>query len=251
MITIEKQTIADIPSLHIFRQADKLHPQPTVLFWHGLGSSKEQNLSFAYYLAEKGIRVVLPDALYHGERAGDIDAGRRTYAFWDIVMQAVNETKSLVNEMTTYKWIDSGRIYVSGTSMGGIISCGALKSFEWIQGGIIMMGSPSWKAMAEEQIRSLKKNSDWELSEHEELDLLEKLATYDLSLEPAKVESKPIFFWHGKEDDVVPYELSYRFFERLPYRESSRQAYYLQQEAGHKVTREGMIAASKWVSSHI
>lgn len=251
MITIEKQTIADIPSLHISKQADKHHPQPTVLFWHGLGSSKEQNLSFAYYLAEKGIRVVLPDALYHGEREGDMDAGRRTYAFWDIVMQAVEETEALLNEMTTYEWIDSGRVYVSGTSMGGIISCGALKSFEWIHGGMILMGSPSWKAMAEEQIRSLKKTPDWALSEREEQELLDKLAAYDLSLDPAKVEAKPIFFWHGKEDEVVPYELSYRFYERLPERESSWQAYYLQQEAGHKVTREGMIAASEWASSHI
>ncbi|MFC3526255.1 hypothetical protein ACFOLK_17330 [Marinococcus halophilus] len=133
MITIENQTIADIPSLHIFKQADKLHPQPTFYFGTDLAAVKNKIFPLPI-IWQKRDRVVLPDALYHGERAGDIDAGRRTYAFWDIVMQAVNETQSLVNEMTTYKWIDSGRIYVSGTSMGGIISCGALKSLNGFRG---------------------------------------------------------------------------------------------------------------------
>ena len=43
------------------------------IFLHGFTSAKEHNLHYAYNLAKKGIRVLLPDAHLHGVREENLD----------------------------------------------------------------------------------------------------------------------------------------------------------------------------------
>jgi fermentation-respiration switch protein FrsA (DUF1100 family) len=42
------------------------------------------------------------------------------------------------------------------------------------------------------------------------------LEGYDLSLAPDKVAGRPVFFWHGTEDEKVPYEHTADFIEANP-----------------------------------
>lgn len=68
MVIIQSEKIADIPVLHVVKEGKRQEKLPLIIFVHGFTSAKEHNLHFGYLLAEAGYRVVLPDALYHGER---------------------------------------------------------------------------------------------------------------------------------------------------------------------------------------
>lgn len=68
MVIVENHLINRIPLLHIVKKDAQLETLPFIIFSHGFTSAKEHNLHYAYLLAEKGFRVILPEALYHGER---------------------------------------------------------------------------------------------------------------------------------------------------------------------------------------
>ena len=94
MIIVEKETMVEIPTLHVVEADLKdLSDIPTVFFLHGFTSAKEHNLHVAYLLAEQGIRVILPDALHHGEREDDVSNNEKKLAlsFWEIVLTSIGE----------------------------------------------------------------------------------------------------------------------------------------------------------------
>ena len=68
MIQIHKEIVKGVPLLHVVKAGHEEKMLPLIFFIHGFTSAKEHNLHFAYLLAEKGFRVVLPDAILHGER---------------------------------------------------------------------------------------------------------------------------------------------------------------------------------------
>ena len=91
MILVENQHINQIPVLHLAHK-DLYHESlPFVIFEHGFTSAKEHNLHYAYLLAEKGFRVVLPEAAYHGERSTNLNVQQLALHFWEIVVQTIRE----------------------------------------------------------------------------------------------------------------------------------------------------------------
>ena len=80
-------------------------------------------------LAEKGFRVVLPDAILHGERTDGRKNEALIYQFWKIVLQTIVELEEVKNDFVSKGLADPGRIGLVGTSMGGIITLGALTQY--------------------------------------------------------------------------------------------------------------------------
>ena len=64
---IQREKWGNIPVLHMYNETMS-ETTSTVFFLHGHLSAKEHNLHYAYQLVKQGIRVILPDAIYHGER---------------------------------------------------------------------------------------------------------------------------------------------------------------------------------------
>lgn len=95
MVIIEKQQIDSIPVLHLVKDTIKEQKLPFIIFIHGFESAKEHNLHYAYLLAEKGFRVVLPEAKYHGEREDNITQAERTFRFWDVIIQTIHELNTI------------------------------------------------------------------------------------------------------------------------------------------------------------
>src|SRR5699024_10372573 len=154
MITIENKIIANIKSLVIETKENKNKPLPTVIFYHGFESAKENNLTFAYLLAKEQYRVILPDSLYHGERS-----------------------KNLTNE----ELILDNRIGVSGTSMGGITTASLLKQYDWIKTGVVLMGSPNLVDFGNLLIKDFNKTAKNQISLNEKEKVLNQLKPFDLS----------------------------------------------------------------------
>lgn len=255
MVVIEHKVIREIPVLELARQEIKGELPPFIIFVHGFTSAKEHNLHYAYLLAEKGFRVVLPDTLFHGERSQGLSGGDLNFKLWDIVLNTIAELNIIKNVYKDWDLIDQERIGLVGTSMGGIVTLGALTQYEWVKTAVSLMGMPYYEKFAQLQLDELKKNNIRVPLTNEELaDLLSSLRERDLSLQPEKLGGRPIMFWHGKKDPVVPYSYTYQFYETIQpmYNDSPENLLFITDEqAGHKVSREGLLETVRWFEEHL
>ena len=255
MITIHKDQIGSIPVLNLGLEDKAAKPLPAVFFIHGFTSAKEHNLHYAYYLAEKGYRVLMPDCLLHGERAEGLNEAQLSLKFWEIVITTIEEVGLLKDHYTQEGLIDAERVGLAGTSMGGIVTLGSLTKYPWIKSAVSLMGCPSYTALAAAQINALKsKGYTLPYSDEKLAELMEMLEKYDLSTQPEVLEGKSLFFWHGKQDTVVPYQPAFDFYESLSISGSPqlRDLYFMTDElAGHKVSREGVLKSVDWFSENL
>ncbi|AND38938.1 alpha/beta fold hydrolase [Cytobacillus oceanisediminis] len=255
MVVIEHKHIKEIPVLELARQEVKGERLPFIIFVHGFTSAKEHNLHYAYLLAEKGFRVVLPDTLLHGERSEGLSGSDLNFRLWDIVLNTIAELNIIRDVYEDADLIDKGRIGLVGTSMGGIVTLGALTQYEWVKAAVSLMGMPYYEKFAQLQLDELKKNNiKIPLSSEELADLLGTLRERDLSLQPEKLGGRPLMFWHGKKDPVVPYSYTYQFYETIQplYSDSPENLMFISDEqAGHKVSRQGLLETVKWFGEHL
>lgn len=255
MVIIEKETVAQVPVLHVVKKEKKEERLPFILFIHGFTSAKEHNLHFAYLLAEAGYRVVLPDALYHGERGTFLSGRELQLMFWHVVQQTIAEVKWIKEEMERRRLIDPDRVGLAGTSMGGIATFGSLAVYPWIKAAVSLMGCPAYEMFFDELVETAKKMgvviplSDEQLKREKA-----KLVKYDLSKQPEKLAGRPLLIWHGKCDPVVPYSYTYEFYEQIKrlYQEKKENLKFISDDqAGHKVTREALLETVKWFAKHV
>ncbi|QGQ44640.1 prolyl oligopeptidase family serine peptidase [Metabacillus sediminilitoris] len=255
MVIVEKITIANIPLLHIVNHSEKDKKIPFVIFIHGFESVKENNLHYAYYLAEKGIRVVLPEALYHGERSRQYDSMELSFRFWKIVLNEIKEINTIKEHFEHNHLIDAERIGLAGTSMGGISTLGALTQYDWIKAAVSLMGSPCYTTLLKGQLSFLKeKGVDLPLSNDEIAEQLSLLEPFDLSLHKDKLQNRPLLFWHGECDKTVPFAPTYQFYKEIRpmyEKEPEKIRFIADPIAGHKVSHEGVLALTDWFERYL
>jgi fermentation-respiration switch protein FrsA (DUF1100 family) len=255
VVIVENKRIKNIPLLHVVKgevQQDKL---PLIIFIHGITSAKEHNLHYAYLLAEKGFRVILPEALHHGERDEGISEKDLYADFWKIVITTIHEIGSLREYYINEELADPDRIGVAGTSMGGIVTLGALTQFSWIKAAVSLMGMPAYEKFSLWQLDQLKNQGiQFPLTEEQIAEQLETLRKYDLSRQPEKLEDRPLLFWHAENDPIVPYTYTYKFYESIQddYRHiPDRLQFITDKHAGHKVSRAGLKALVQWFERYL
>lgn len=251
MMKIEKEYINDIPVLLVAKEESRQEKRPLLIFYHGFTSAKEHNLHYAYYLAERGFRVALPDAKLHGERSKGYNQKQLSLRFWNIVMKSIAEAESIKEALVKKGLVDEDRIGMAGTSMGAITMLGAMTQYDWIKAGASMMGSPVYVQFAKYQVEELRKyNYELPYTKEELNHQFEMLEPYDLSLAPDKLKGRPLFFWHGRKDVVVPFHYAYEFYTRLKERhedEGQDLTFIDDLDAGHQVTRAGVLQMVQWL----
>ncbi|WP_445486651.1 prolyl oligopeptidase family serine peptidase [Niallia sp. 03133] len=255
MIIIEKIFVNDIPLLHIVKKDNYDQKLPYLQFIHGFTSAKEHNLHFAYNLAEKGFRVVLPDCLYHGERETGLSKMDLNMRFWDIVLKTMDEIPIIKESFEEKGLIDANHVGLVGTSMGGIVTLGALRKYSWIHAAVSLMGMPYYEKFANFTINEVEKRGYKIPLKKEEINvLIQRLAQLDLSKDPEKLNNRPLLFWHSKQDNVVPYEYSYQFYEAIKplYDKTPENLCFISDEtSGHKVSRLAMLKTVDWFEKHL
>lgn len=255
MILVEKKCIQHIPVLHIVKQKHFSDRMPLIVFLHGFTSTKERNMHYAYLFAEKGFRVIMPEAIYHGTRNEGLSETELSSRFWEIVMTSIEELSTIKQELVEEGLVDPSRIGIAGTSMGGITTLGALAKYEWIKAGVSLMGNPSFEEFALWQLNEMEKRGvQIGLSQEQVSDFLNQLKQYDLSLQPEKLNKRPVLFWHGRLDPVVPYQAAYHFYEqnRKSYEGTNGMFEFITDEnAGHNVSNAGVEATANWFEKHI
>lgn len=253
MIEVHHETVNNIPYLHIVKAGEKNKKQPLVMFLHGFTSAKEHNLHFAYSLAEKGIRTLLPEAIYHGERQGEMSEKERTLRFWEIVTTSIKEIDELQEHFVSQHLVADDNIGLVGTSMGGITTFGALTQYNWIKTAVSLMGTPDYEQFARLQIDTLKNSGiDIPFTE-EELDAqVKSLEPFDLNKQPQLLENRPLLIWHGKKDDLVPFDLTYKFYEKLLDNNNHDEVEFMVEEhTDHKVSREAYLRTVEWFDEQL
>ncbi|SFL37060.1 hypothetical protein SAMN04487943_101214 [Gracilibacillus orientalis] len=250
MIAINKEYWNEIPLLHVVDQENKEKPLPTLTYIHGFTSAKEHNLPLAYLLAEKGYRVLLPDSMLHGDRATEISDVDRELRFFDIVKENLDDIESIYQELVAKQLLEGNRFGLAGTSMGGITTAAALTQFSWVKTAGVLMGSPKITAYAEQLIGYMKaQQQELPISDDQLNLLINELKEIDLSFQIEKLFGRPLFFWHGEEDSVVPFDHAYSFYEEAieHYKNPENIRFLKEMGRGHKVSRFAILEFVKWL----
>lgn len=245
-----------IPVLHIVEESKETERIPVVLFFHGFTSAKEHNLHYAYNLAKQGVRVILPEAKLHGERAESLDEFQLALSFWEIVLTSIKEADILHDELFRKDLIDEDTLVgMGGTSMGGIVTFGCLASYDWVDAASVMMGSPAFTRLAKGQISYAERgNKELPVTEQQRQQLFTALDQVDLSQNPGRLHQRPLFIWHGEQDSMVPFEFTKEFYEEIKedYENHPELLKWMPDEnAGHAVSRPGMLASVEWLAQHL
>ncbi|MFD1360190.1 alpha/beta fold hydrolase [Lentibacillus salinarum] len=253
MIGVLRKTIATIPCLMIADHTKEHDALPTMIYFHGFTSAKEHNLPLAYLLAEEGYRVILPDSMYHGEREQGIASEKKQVAFWDIVMQNVKELQAIKAELDNDNFILDGRFGIAGTSMGGITTAAALTQYSWIKTAGILMGSPKLTTYAKSLVDSFKDMGELPVTEAMIEQLYTQLEPYDLSKQIDKLDKRPVLFWHGENDSVVPFDHSRTFYDeaRSHYDNAEDIRFINEANRDHKVSRYAILETLIWFKQHL
>jgi fermentation-respiration switch protein FrsA (DUF1100 family) len=255
MVIVDKKTIAGIPLLEIVRKELILEATPTIFFLHGFTSFKERNLHYAYLLAEKNIRVVLPEADLHGERSKSLSVESLALHFWNIILQNIKELDDLKRDYVDNNLVLENQIGVAGTSMGAITALGALTQYDWIKTVVSLMGNPSYDQYARYLVVEVQKQGlILPFSEEQLEEEYKKVMPFDLSKNQEQLNNRPVLFWHGMKDTVVPYTHAYQFYQDAKdyYANNSDDfQFILDERADHKVTQEGMKAMIEWFGKHL
>lgn len=247
---VHKEQWAGIPLLHVYKE-EMRQDAPIVIFLHGFMSAKEHNLHYAYNLVEKGVRVILPDAYMHGERSENLPEPQMKYIFWRIVLKYVEEVGMLHKALKEQGF--NGDIGVMGTSMGGITTTGCLKKYDWIKTAGVLMGAVSYTEMAQFQLKDMEEQgTQIPMTEQQKQEILATLEHYNVTSSISIFERVPVIFWHGQKDSVVPFQMTYPFYELLVQQGKDKHVHYIKDEkAGHAVSRDGVLAVTAWVAQHL
>lgn len=205
-VRTSKVELAGIPCLKVAPRGDQ-GPLPTVMYYHGWQSDKDNQLFRLSVFAAFGIQVFAPDAMYHGERkpAGFDKRASVSKHFWDIVLQSVKESGPLIEGIASQHPV--GKIGVMGHSMGGFTAAGVLAANDEIGCMVSFNGACAW--IKTEELLRQKEGLPPIAAGHRDL------ARSDPLNNKEKLTGRPVLMLHGANDDTVPVESQRYFYSQV------------------------------------
>lgn len=248
MVEMYEENVEGVQVIHAVA-AGKYHELlPTIFFYHGFTSSKEIYSYFGYQLAKAGFRVILPDALMHGARA-EPEESVLMNNFWRILQNNVTELSMLKETFVARGLADESRLGVGGVSMGGMTSMAALVHFPWVKVAANLMGSGYFVSLFDHLFPTLCADSLSQEAFKREMALLRSL---DISDKTALIASKPLFVWHGEQDDVVPFNESAKLRQVLEgHNQSANLTFISEPRAKHKVSVYALNRTTEFFANHL
>ncbi|HZW69101.1 MAG TPA: alpha/beta fold hydrolase [Pseudogracilibacillus sp.] len=244
MIIIERKELHGIPFLQVEQESLKNEALATVIYYHGFNGEKESSLTISYKMAEKGLRVILPDAPQHGERAVSEDAIEHGLNFWHIVLEAVEEVEQFKDYLKNESLLLHDKLGLAGTSMGGMITYASLKKYDWITSAAVLMGTPYLTKRAEHTISSPSDETNA---------LLEQIRAVDITRDLAALGERSLFIWHGEKDEIVPVTDSRDFYrtlvnEKVP---EERLQFIEEKERIHNISKLSIKKTAEWFACQL
>ena len=202
MVLVLKRQIKGIPVLEVVAENARHEPLPLVVYYHGWRSAKELVLTQARKLAQAGMRVVLPDALNHGERLQPVSE-IPSWTFWQSIQTNLAEFSLIIDYWQQLHLIKDDLIGVGGVSMGGMTTAALLTKYPEIKVAACLIGSPApltnWR-VGRENVRQPG------LQQPADLGLFSRLLTAQgFTPQPKAIWDPPGFFLHGDRGERIPY----------------------------------------------
>ncbi|HEX2946939.1 MAG TPA: alpha/beta fold hydrolase [Clostridia bacterium] len=211
----EKKIISGIPVITCRKADDAL--KPLVIMSHGFTGRKEMFREGRYMekLAEMGYCAVAIDNRLHGDRPGPNFKSLAIRSFGkvdvQVVRKAIKETaddvKLLIDELSTEKGIDTGRIAVTGISMGGFMTYRAMVIDNRIKVGIPFISSPYWNDIPGDIPAAYDEAAKRELAEYSE--------EYQPANCPEKFGNRPLLIQIGDIDKHYDTNKVSAFYEKM------------------------------------
>lgn len=245
-----KRTIEHIPVIEVVPDELKNEALPLVIYYHGWETSKELALTPARKIAAKKIRVILPDAMYHGERRVEKKSMIPSFAFWSSIQHNLIEFDTIIDYYLKRDLILDDRIGVAGFSMGGMTTSGLLTKHPEIKVASILMGTPSYQGFIDRLLLAKRK---YHVNVPDDLeDILFWTTRYDLNTQPETLAGRPLYFWHGTDDIKIPYSSSHDFYKQYKDTPSGRgMVYETGENKPHILTPDIMEHTAEFFSSHL
>lgn len=209
LVLIEKISVGEIPCLRIRPRGAK-GKLPTVIYYHGWHSSKEFQKFKGTALSIYGYQVIVPDAIYHGER-NPIDhdePGALDKYIWEVILQNTEESTYLIENVINSFDADPNKIGVIGSSMGGFSAAGAFIKNTSLRALVNMNGSCGW-VNTQELLRSFDNSPP--ISKEE----VKRLSKYDPMYNKERLERRPILILHGDMDSSIPIDSQRLFYKEV------------------------------------
>lgn len=254
MIEMYEEDVSGIQIIHAVPSGKYNHMLPTIFFYHGFLSSKEIYSYFAYTLAKAGFRVVLPDAQLHGARA-DGNETHRLANFWHILQNNVEELALLKDVFTRRGLADEKRLGVGGVSMGGMTTMASLVRFPWIKVAANLMGSGYFSTLSERLFPAFDVDGSFQRQSFQRQNFereISPLLSCDILGKTACLAGRPLFVWHGEQDEVVPFNESVQLAQEAEkYGNHQNLTFFSEPQATHKVTVKALAETTTFFSRYL
>ena len=198
-------------------------PFPAVVLCHGITSGKDNYTDIAEFLQADGFAVLAYDCRGHGDSEGALDS------------EAWQDVGTALEYLKTRSEVDAGRIALVGSSMGAHNGLRAAAEYTSLCTLVVFNTAPS------EVLKQGLLNADyWHWVHLSGGQVRVALPDYLLYLEnndifdlPARIQPRPVFFIHARDDEFVPYTVS----ERLHAAASEGSRLWLLDSGGHSGPR--------------
>lgn len=246
----EKNIVIDhIPALVLTPINDTaLHP--TIVFYHGWGSSVEKQRFRGFILASLGFQVVIPCSIYHGNR-NPVDHKSAENAgkyFWEVIFNNIEDFKTLFEYTVSRLSADPDRMGVCGNSMGGFTSAGILSYYPDIKTAVIFNGSCNWDFSNKCFLDALNFNA-----ENFPKEIQDKIDKYNPMKNIESIKNRPILMLHGDSDTMVDVGAQREFFSESSnlFEDSGKLCYIEYPKLNHFVTTNMMEEAGNWFYKYL
>lgn len=210
---------------------------PTIIYYHGWHSSKEFKRFEAMMISSFGYRVIVPDALYHGERGSiDYDDPESLDRYlWEIIANSVTESDRFFAHLQNNYGIEDDQIVVMGSSMGAMTAAGVFAKHQKIRGVATISGANAWSRAIEQGV--MPKAGAY-------AELVEK---FDLLEHKERIGKRPVLILHGVDDKPLPVDLQREFLKAVKTTATDVQMVEYD-DVGHRFTMNMMQKLMMWLN---
>ncbi len=239
----EKVYVDDIPIIR-FNLKGNRGKVPTIILYHGWSSNKESQRLRGFILANLGFQVIIPDAVYHGERnrLENYEAENSVKYFWPTIINNIDESKILIDYSVEHFNADKERIGIIGHSMGGFTAAGVFTFNKHIKTCVVLNGSFNWRYFNQILKESMGIDDDRFKNEEDKLDSIDPINNLNSLID------RPILLLHAEKDSVVNIQSQKVFYERIQPQYSDKSLIQLIEYSNldHFVTTNMMEDAAIW-----
>jgi alpha-beta hydrolase superfamily lysophospholipase len=188
--------------LYLPKSASAQKRVPAVIVCHGLGSKKENHLTFAEYMAEQGFASLTFDWRGHGESAGNLDD------------HALDDVSAAIAYLNRRPEVDKSRLAVRATSMGAYLALQAAAVDSRIKAVVaIAPATEEVLRMGAAPVKAGRDAIDYAQGARiQRKPLMAWLDKQDILKAVPKIAPRAVMFVQCKGDEVIPYQATERLF---------------------------------------